>query len=124
MWKVYKHSCPNGKIYIGITSKSIKKRLNTGYDHNLHFSRAIQKYGWENITTEILFENLTEEEAKRVEIELIAKYQTTDPNFGYNISSGGESHFGCKFNHSEETKQKSVNTTGDIGWELKALDLE
>lgn len=100
------HVCPNNKVYIGITSKSMKKRLNTGYDHNVHFSRAIQKYGWERISTNILFDNLTEDEAKRIEIELIAKYNTTDPNVGYNVSIGGESHNGCSFNHSDETKRK------------------
>lgn len=112
MWSVYRHTCPNGKIYIGITSKSIKKRLNTGYDHNAHFSRAIRKYGWENIITEILFENLTEEDAKQKEIELIERYQSTNPHIGYNISLGGESHFGCRFNHSDETKRKISEHNG------------
>ena len=35
---------------------------------------------------------------------MIAQYQSNNPEFGYNKSSGGESNSG--FHHSEETKKK------------------
>ena len=61
MYIVYKHTCPNGKVYIGITSREAKLRWNcgNGYNNNKHFKSAIVKYGWNNIKHEILFDGLT-----------------------------------------------------------------
>lgn len=102
---VYKHTSPNGKVYIGITSQNTKDRwLNgKGYNRQLLFYRAIQKYGWDNFTHEILFENLSKEEACQKEIELIAKYQSNNPEFGYNLCAGGEGANG--YTHTEEAKR-------------------
>lgn len=91
---VYKHTClPNGKVYIGITSTSLEKRAGVNgknYKKNTLFFRAIQKYGWDAFSHEILYDNLTREEAAQKEIELIAEYDSTNPSKGYNISVGGE----------------------------------
>lgn len=51
------------------------------------FHRAIQKYGWENFTHEILYENLNKEAANKIERDLIKKYDSI--NNGYNIQEGG-----------------------------------
>ena len=90
-WSVYKHTAPSGKVYIGITSRNPEYRWNhgKGYITNQHFYRSIQKYGWDNIKHEILFTSLTKEEAEAKEIELITLYHSSDPDFGYNISLGG-----------------------------------
>lgn len=103
---LYKHTCPNGKIYIGITSQNPLYRWNSGngYSRNKYFFNAIQKYGWENIKHEILFENLKQEEAEHKEIELIAKYKSNQKEYGYNISTGGNGANGVKI--TEETKRK------------------
>ena len=53
---------------------------------------AIKKYGWENVKHEILYKNLTKEEAEQKEIELIKFYNSTDDNFGYNIEKGGNAN--------------------------------
>lgn len=92
-YTVYKHTAPNGKVYIGITSKNVKKRWDNGngYAKNAHFYSAIQKYGWENFEHQILFCNLSKDEACQKEIELIAKHNSNNRKYGYNISSGGES---------------------------------
>lgn len=107
MYQVYKHEAPNGKVYIGIT-KDIKNRWSKGrgYRGNRYFWRAIQKYGWDNFKHEILFENITQEEACEKEIELIAYYNSTNPEYGYNICNGGEINSGFTFNHTEEAKRK------------------
>lgn len=104
MYTVYKHTSPNGKVYIGITGKKVSERWKNGngYHHSTHFNNAIQKYGWENIKHEILYTGLTKEEAEEKEIELIKKYKATDRLYGYNSDSGGNIN---KF-HSEETKRK------------------
>lgn len=105
---VYVHTSPSNKAYIGITSKDIKERwgLNgSHYKKNKHFWNAIQKYGWDNFKHEVLFENLTKEKACKIEILLIALFNTQNPDFGYNISPGGELGItGCHL--SDETKQK------------------
>jgi group I intron endonuclease len=101
---VYKHTFPNGKVYIGITKLKPEKRWNhgRGYDTQPLISRAIKKYGWENIEHEIIFEGLSQEEAEQKEIELIKQYNSNKKEFGYNIANGGN----CIGTVSEETKKK------------------
>lgn len=107
MFTVYKHTTPNGKSYVGITSQKTYQRWNggKGYKTQKKFYRAILKYGWSNIKHEVLYENLTEQEAYQKEKELINKYNSTDPKFGYNSSTGGELiSLGVK--HSANWKRK------------------
>lgn len=33
MYSVYKHTCPNNKVYIGITSRKPEKRWKNGYGY-------------------------------------------------------------------------------------------
>lgn len=60
-----------------------------GYKHNVYFDSAIQKYNWNNIKHEILYTNLSKEEAEQKEIELIKKYKSNNNKYGYNIFDGG-----------------------------------
>lgn len=92
MYTVYKHTAPNGKVYIGITKQKPEKRWNNGngYKQNKHLYSAIQKYTWENFKHEIVENGLTKEQACDLEIELIAEYHATDRRYGYNISIGGD----------------------------------
>lgn len=95
-FKVYMHTSPNNKRYIGITCQRPIKRWGgngCGYVGNEYFWRAIQKYGWDNFQHEILFECLTKEEAEQKEIELIAYYDTTNSSKGYNMTAGGGYNF-------------------------------
>ena len=70
--------------------------------NNDYFMRAINKYGWNNIKHEILFQGMTKLEAENKEIELIGLYKSDQREYGYNIQHGGSS-IG---KHSEETKRK------------------
>lgn len=81
----------NNKVYIGQTSTSVEKRWQKGkgYKSCFLFNRAIEKYGWENFEHTILYEGLTSEQANEKEIELITKYKSNNPNYGYNIQNGG-----------------------------------
>lgn len=98
---VYKHTFPNGKVYIGITSKKPEERWQNGkgYTSNKHLQNAIRKYGWINIKHDVLLKNLNDKEAKFFEIYYIKLYKSTDKQKGYNISLGGNII-------SEETKKK------------------
>ena len=104
MYTVYQHKNKiNGKVYIGITKQKPEQRWRhgQGYKSSPHFYAAIQKYGWDNFEHNILFQNLTKEEACKKEQELIAKYHSMDREFGYNSTSGGDI-----FTMNKETKQK------------------
>ena len=91
IFTVYRHTAPNGKAYIGITSQKPATRWQNGrgYSQNKLFYRAINKYGWESFKHEILFTGLTQEQAEKKEMELIKLYDLTDPTKGYNIQYGG-----------------------------------
>lgn len=116
-WSVYMHTSPNDKRYVGITSRKPTERWRNGrgYQHNTYFTNAINKYGWDNFKHEIIAENLSEESAKNMEVELIAKYNLRNPNFGYNQTDGGDGTKGVQRfgdsnpffgkHHTEETKK-------------------
>lgn len=101
---VYVHTFPNGKRYVGITSQEPCKRWanGNGYAHNKHMTRAVKKYGWNNIKHEIVLCGLSKAEAERKEVELISLYESNSTEHGYNITCGGES-IG---KHSEASKKK------------------
>ena len=85
-----------------ITSTAPEKRWSKGrgYQKNLHFWRAIQKYGWDNFSHKILAQQLTYDQAADLERHLIEIWELTNPQKGYNISKGD----GCEF--SEETRRR------------------
>ena len=90
-YTVYVHICPNGKRYYGSTKQDVKKRwrLNgDGYKNQPYFWEAIEKYGWSNIQHIIVAKELSKEEAKWLEIELIKEFDTTNLEKGYNIVLG------------------------------------
>lgn len=135
IYSVYMHILPkeisgknNDMIYIGITSRKPEIRWGYngyGYRKQPHFYNAIKKYGFDNFRHEVLFIALTKEEAEEKEVELIAKYQSNNRKFGYNIANGGnasgtmaqetkdkiaKAHIGNQYSlghkHTEETKRK------------------
>jgi len=96
----------NNKVYIGITCQKTNFRwgAGSGYRKQPKFYRAICKYGWDNFEHIILFKNLTFEEAKQKEIEMIDKYNAFTKQYGYNATKGGDGSNGVPC--SEEKKQK------------------
>ncbi|MFA5657652.1 MAG: NUMOD3 domain-containing DNA-binding protein [Oscillospiraceae bacterium] len=108
---VYKHTFPNGKIYIGITSLDPKHRYQNGrgYNHNSYMKAAIEKYWWENVKHEILASGLTPVQAEEKEKEFIYLYKSNNRDFGYNLTNGGEKNK----KHSLESRMKmSVSLKG------------
>lgn len=104
---VYKHIFPNGKVYIGITSKPTSKRWRGGLGYSSKsqvVAKAIKKYGWDNIEHEIVAENLTQEEATELEIYLIDKHNSTDIECGYNLLAGGYGRL--QWTVSDKTREK------------------
>lgn len=57
-YKIYRHTLPNGKAYIGTTSmEKLYDRFDYGHGYkNQAFGEAIFEYGWSQVKTEILEE--------------------------------------------------------------------
>lgn len=117
---VYEHIFPNGKKYIGITCQSPQLRWDYGWGYKENVQpmmyRAIQKYGWNNIQHNILFQNLTEQDAKEKERELILLYHTCikDPNCnGYNMTYGGEG----AIKYLTEEDRQAAEKYSHVRWE-------
>lgn len=104
---VYKHTSPSGKSYIGITN-NYERRCTEHQVNNWcpAFYAAIKKYGWDNFTHEILFDNITEQEAIELEPQLIIEHNTKTPN-GYNMCDGGKGVSG-RVQTLEERQRRSV----------------
>lgn len=99
----------NGKKYFGITGMKPERRWSNGegYRTSRHFYFAIKKYGWDGFFHEIIESGLTKEQAAKMEQLLIKKHNTNKAEFGYNMSSGGESGaYGVK--QSVETIEKKT----------------
>ena len=92
-YMVYCHTNKvNGKKYIGLTSQRLLSQRSKGgkaYKGCRYFWNAIQKYGWDSFSHDVLESGLTRAQAKEREQYYIALYDTQNPDNGYNIDNGG-----------------------------------
>lgn len=111
---IYMHRFKNGKTYVGQTCQDPEKRWGNGngylskdddgkYEQPL-IAHAVQKYGWENVYHEILFDGLNKYEADRVEQICILLFRSNDRRFGYNILQGGGGSSGRKWSDEEKKR--------------------
>lgn len=101
---IYKHTCIiTNQVYIGQTNNITVRWKPSAYKHCVKFYNAIQKYGWDNFTHEILEDHLTLSEANQKENYYITLYDSV--NKGYNLNYGGDSKLA-----SAETKEKMSQT--------------
>jgi len=104
IYKVYKiTNLINRKLYIGLTSRKLSKRL---YEHSTQngataIHKAIKKYGKHNFIIEKIDETLCRQTAMEKEQNWIIFYDSMNHKKGYNLTTGGEF-----FNHTPETKKK------------------
>ena len=92
MYTIYCHIFPNGKRYIGLTKHDTRRRFGEGRNYKtcVLLNRAISKYGWNNIEHVILDTVDTKTQAEEKERYYIKYYQSTNPEYGYNILPGGD----------------------------------
>lgn len=91
-WCVYKHTNKiNGKVYIGQTCQKPENRWGNGLNYKpcTLFYRAIMKYGWDGFEHTVVEDNLTFEQANALEEKLIKELKSNEPEYGYNLKSGG-----------------------------------
>lgn len=116
MWKIYCHTSPDQKKYIGRTSKErLVQRTGTRgqyYKSNERFYKDIQKFGWDSFSHEILETCATEKESMELEIKYIAMYDSTNPEKGYNKSIGG---YPCNKGRTEEDR-KRIQSECTLRW--------
>lgn len=93
IYTIYLHrNIINNKVYIGQTCQKPKDRWKNGagYATCKYFYSAIQKYGWDNFEHIILEQQeCTQDVANEIEKYYIEKYDSTNPQKGYNITKGG-----------------------------------
>lgn len=113
MFEIYKiTSRIDGKVYIGLTSKTANVRFGQHCKHSsrdLRFNRkrhripstiqrVIRIQGQENFDLEVIDQAETREEAWQKERYWIRVYRANDRRYGYNRSRGGE---GVLRNHTQ-----------------------
>lgn len=101
----------NGKIYIGITRKTLESRkkehirTSKSLKGGWYFHKSINKHGLEAFSWEIIKECVSESDLIQSEKFFISYYQSYLPQKGYNLTFGGD---GCLPN--EETRKKISNS--------------
>lgn len=90
---VYIHTDPLGKVYIGRAVGDDVKTVNrqrwqggAGYQNQKFYNECIAVYGWDNIQHEIIEWNLTYEEVLEREQYWIERYNSRNPEYGYNVA--------------------------------------
>lgn len=110
---LYKLTFPNGKAYIGITSRTANARFkehckNAASGRGIAVSRAISKYGRDSVVVETL---LVASWDYLLFIEPIAiKRFGTKGDGGYNLSSGGEGVIGVIPSAETRERLRQANT--------------
>lgn len=132
MYYIYKHTSPNGKIYIGQTCQKPEYRWQNGkqYKDRHKFYTDILAFGWDNFQHEILETVETYKEAIQRESYYITQFNSA--NDGYNTSgrsvicvetgiiynSPSEAARALKLNrsHIHECAKGTRNTHGGYHW--------
>ena len=86
----------NGKIYIGLTTVPLKERwknhcTSVGRVHRPLYN-SMNKYGIDNFLIEEIDKSDDYKELGKLERHYIELYNSTNPDIGYNMTSGGESN--------------------------------
>jgi group I intron endonuclease len=126
---LYIMNFPNSKRYVGITvdlgkrMSTHKSRAKCHPEFNECLYNAIRKYGWDNIVFEVADGYESWDELCNVETQLIEAFNTTNRDYGYNVSAGGDGYAG--FTHTDEWKQRmSERMSGENNpsWGRKLTD--
>jgi hypothetical protein len=96
-FEVYELRTPNHKVYIGYTHHTAYKRFQQHIKNSrktkgkcLAIEGAIRKYGFENITVTTLMKCWSQYDAGRWETNIIAEMKSSEEDFGYNLTIGGD----------------------------------
>ena len=96
-YSVYKLTCPDGRVYIGICSGKPERRWRNGNEYNERLKAAYETYPFDTFKKEILFTGLSEESALAKEQELIKQYDSANPEKGFNVQQSNRSTEYCYY---------------------------
>lgn len=117
MYKVYLiTNNENKKQYVGITKFSLEERFSQHIKRGFILTEAIQKYGQQKFSIELVEEVESAERAYELEQYYIKQYDTKVPN-GYNLTDGGDGIFGWE--PSEEYRQECSERAKQLHKEKK-----
>lgn len=109
MYLIYKYTAPDNRVYIGCTSRTLKQRSGDHgeyYKDAPRFWAAIQEFGWENFSVEILAQTEDAAEAAALEDKYIAQYNSRSTDYGFNtIHSGGARSIEARQKQSARMKE-------------------
>lgn len=112
----------NGKIYIGQTKGSLRKRVISHLSHANKFTKskkhhlqfALQKYGYNNFQIEII-EACDPSRLNDREVFWIRYYNSTDPDKGYNCTNGGD---GCSIAREiKDSTRDKISKANQLKWQ-------
>lgn len=94
MYKIYKLTSPENKVYIGITSQEKlydRWQYGSGYVANKPLYNDILAFGWKNFKHELIDTAETHPEAIKKEREYILQFKSNEEEFGYNSHTNASS---------------------------------
>jgi len=117
MGYIYKITCPDGKVYIGQTTKTPEERFkgHTRPSNGSQLAIRGRECGWGNMVLEIL-EKVANDLLDDREIALIDEYDSVWPN-GYNVTKGGRGA-GCRPAVFPQATRDKMSKSGG-GWKGK-----
>lgn len=110
----------NNKRYVGVTNNLIRRiRVHKHYAFNttkpascIALARATRKYGWGSFDLTILAETDDANTAWNIlEPKYITEYQTNKPEYGYNLTQGGEGAPGRKLSPLSKQRMRDNHWT-------------
>lgn len=85
---VYIYTFPNGKKYVGQSNHNASRYSNAYKYKGLLVYKAMKKY--RSYHCEIVADDLSFDEANKIEKEFIKKLKSDNRKYGYNLTSGGQ----------------------------------
>lgn len=116
---IYKAEFPNGKVYIGKSKNFENRKMSHFYNSNYKktnptkMKNAINKYGFDNIKWEIIFESDNIDIINKKEMEYIIFFDSIKN--GYNISNGGD---------GGDTISKNIRRNDIVRQQLKSKGID
>lgn len=103
---LYKITFPNNRVYIGITTRTLKRRMDQHrqqmYKQNNKVQKAFRKYGFENCKFEILERHINL--YFLIESEIFNIWSHNSKRNGYNSTFGGDGTYGRHISVKEKQK--------------------
>lgn len=96
---IYKITMPDGRCYIGVTSKTAKQRLAKHFEdarggRDTSIADAMRRCKFKGIKIETLVERESVEDLYALEVDLISFHNSRIPN-GHNATAGGRGVKAC-----------------------------